>query len=296
VPDSIHLKYLAVSPNDLHWGLAVNSVGFQDVKAGESYPPQEHPSRYLFTKERGRVLDEYQLLYITRGRGTFRCASHMQPVSLREGSMFLLFPDEWHSYSPLPETGWKEYWIGFNGSQMQSWAGNGFFSRTEPVWDIGLQNDVVELYMEAIRIADSQQSGFQQRLGGVVGHLLSLAWFHDRNTSFSESAQRINRAKIIIAEQYRTISPEEVAAQVYMGYSNFRKVFKDYTGFSPARYIQMVRLNKVKEVLTNSDLPVHRIAIDAGYDNQDYFFTLFRRLTGMTPLEYRAFTQGQGIR
>ena len=30
-----------------------------------------------------------------------------------------------------------------------------------------------------------------------------------------------------------------------------------------------------------------------GYENEDYFFTAFRRLTGMTPVEYRKFTQGK---
>jgi YesN/AraC family two-component response regulator len=30
-----------------------------------------------------------------------------------------------------------------------------------------------------------------------------------------------------------------------------------------------------------------------GYENEDYFFTAFRRINGMTPAEYRAFTQGK---
>ena len=87
--------------------------------------------------------------------------------------------------------------------------------------------------------------------------------------------------------------PEEVARQLCMGYSNFRRIFKEYTGLSPAKYIQQVRMGKVKEALTNSIRPVKEIAFEMGYENQDYFFTAFRRLTGMTPQEYRAFTQGK---
>ena len=79
----------------------------------------------------------------------------------------------------------------------------------------------------------------------------------------------MNRAKIIIGENYRSIGPEEVARRLCLGYSNFRRIFKEYTGLSQAKYIQQVRMGKVK------------------------FFTAFRRLTGMTPLEYRAFTQGK---
>ena len=291
--DAIHLKYLVAGPNDLLWGTAVNSVGFQEVGPGEPYPPSNHPSRYLFSEKRGRVLDEYQLLYITQGQGTFRSATQSHPVQVRQGSFFLLFPGEWHTYRPDPETGWKEYWIGFKGGQMNSWVRNGLFSLNRPVWHAGLQSDIVDLYEEAIRTATQQMSGFQQRLGGLVAHLLSLAWFYGRNEAFSEVADQINRAKILISEQFRTITPEDVAQQLCMGYSNFRRIFKEYTGFSPAKYIQEVKMGKVKEALTNSTRPVKQVAYEMGYENEDYFFTAFRRLTGMTPVEYRKFTQGK---
>lgn len=290
--DALHLKYLAIGPNDLLWGLAVNSVGFQEVGPGEAYPPSNHPSRYLFTVERGRVLDEYQLIYVTRGEGRFRSASLPHPLPVRQGSLFLLFPGEWHSYRPAEETGWKEYWIGFKGPQMDSWMKGGFFAKDRPIWNVGLRSDIVALYQDAIDTALSQQSGFQQRLSGVVAHLVSLAWFYGRNEALSEVAGQMNRALILIAEQFRTVTPEDLSRQLCMGYSNFRRVFKEYTGQSPAQYIRQVRLSRVKEALTNTSRPIRELAFEMGFENEDYFFTSFRRLTGMTPREYRAFTRG----
>ena len=291
--DALHLKYLAAAPADLQWGTAINSVGFQEVGPGEPYPPGDHPSRYLFSEERGRVLDEYQLLYITKGQGVFRSASLPHPVPVSQGTLFLLFPGEWHSYRPDPETGWKEYWIGFKGSQMDTWVANGFFSPKDPVWHVGLKSDIVALYNDAIETASRQESGFQQRLGGLVNHLMALARFYNRNEAFSEVADQINRAKILISDQFRTITPESLADQLYMGYSNFRRIFKEYTGFSPAKYIQEVRMNQVKEALTNTNQAVKQIAYEMGYENDDYFFTAFKRTTGMTPMEYRELTQGK---
>ena len=291
--DALHLKYLVAAPADLLWGTAINSVGFQEVGPGEPYPPSNHPSRYLFSEERGRVLEEYQLLYITKGQGSFRSQSLPHPVRVKAGTLFLLFPGEWHSYKPDPQTGWKEYWIGFKGSQMDSWVNNGFFSPRNPVWHVGLKSDIVALYNDAIETASKQESGFQQRLGGLVSHLMSLARFYNRNEAFSEVADQINRAKILISDQFRTITPESLANQLYMGYSNFRRIFKEYTGFAPAKYIQEVRMNRVKEALTNTTLTVKQIAFDMGYENEDYFFTAFRRLTGMTPAQYREMTQGK---
>ncbi len=293
--EDIHLKYLAINQNDLLWGLAVNSVGTQAIAPGAHYPPTGHPARYLFTEQKGRVLHEYQLLYITEGQGWFNSASLPRRVRLSRGSIFLLFPGEWHTYAPDPETGWQEYWIGFNGAVIDSWTEKGFFTRENPVVQIGLRNDIVHLYNEAIQVAGDQKSGFQQRLLGVVTHLLGLAVFYGREEAFSEVNEQINRAKIIIDSDFRTIRPEELADRLCMGYSNFRKVFKEYTGFSPARYILEVRMTHVKEVLTNSMQPIKQIAYDMGFDNYDYFFTAFRRMTGMTPGAYRDMTQGKKL-
>ena len=52
-------------------------------------------------------------------------------------------------------------------------------------------------------------------------------------------------------------------------------------------------MSRVKEALTNSSLAVKQIAYEMGYENEDYFFTAFKRTIGMTPMEYREMTQGK---
>ena len=53
-------KYLIINNEDYAWGLAINSVGHQSIAENEVYPPQIHPTRYLFNAQTGRTLDEYQ--------------------------------------------------------------------------------------------------------------------------------------------------------------------------------------------------------------------------------------------
>ena len=293
---SVHLKYLAVNPVDLKWGLAVNSVGVQEIPPGGDYPPRNHPSRYVFSVQNGRILNEYQLLYITEGRGKFFCSSlgRNKAVQIERGMMFLLFPGEWHSYFPDRQTGWKEYWIGFNGSFVDNLIQHGFFSRESPVFSVRIREDIVNLYNMAIDASVAQESGFQQVLAGIVDRLLSLAYFYDRNSQFQESdaANKIGQAKVMIYDSFTTITPEEIASKLCLSYSSFRKTFKEYTGFSPARFINEVRMSKAKELLTNTSMSIKEIAYNVGYNNHDYFFTAFRHTTGQTPAEYRAMTQG----
>ena len=68
-------KYLIVNERDKRFGLSVTTVGFQAIRAGSVYPPRNHPDAYYFTAQKGRVLHEYQLVYITKGRSLYRRSS-----------------------------------------------------------------------------------------------------------------------------------------------------------------------------------------------------------------------------
>ena len=154
-------KYLTINPFDQSWGLAINSVGRQNIAESEVYPPQEHPTRYLFDTSKGRILNEYQLLYITKGRGRFS-SENGGMHQIKEGHIFLLFPGERHTYRPDESTGWNEYWIGFNGAIMDEWVRNGFFSKESPVFNIGINEEIISMYKKAIMIADAQEANYQQ--------------------------------------------------------------------------------------------------------------------------------------
>lgn len=295
--DAIHLKYLIVNEHDLLWGMTVDSVGFQHIAPLDPYPPKNHPTSYLFSTDKGRVLDKYQLLYICRGKGSFVSATtKRQPVE--EGNMFLVFPGEWHNYMPDKRAGWDEYWIGFNGINIDNRVEQGFFSKQKPVFNVGMNNEIVALYNQAITIAIEQKAGFQQMLAGIVNHLLGLAYSLDKNLVLEDLQviNQMNKAKIIMSENlYTGIKTEVVAERINMSYSWFRRVFKEYTGFAPAQYLQELRIQKSKEILTNTTLSVKEIAVKLGYENPEYFFTAFRKKTGMTPVEYRNFTQGKKV-
>ena len=292
--NSINLKYLIAHENDLLWGLTISTVGCQNIASQMYYPPQNHPKRYVFSTEKGRTLDEYQLIYITRGRGTFYSKS-CKEQEIKEGFMFLLFPGEWHSYQPDKNTGWEEYWIGFKGVNIDNRVNNGFFGKERPIFRVGVLDEFIQLYKQAIHAASVQAAGFQQILAGIVNHLLGAAYSLDKNASFEEpnATLLINKAKIIIREHVlKDIRPEEVASQLNMSYSWLRKTFKEYTGFAPAQYIQELKVQKAKEMLTNTNLSSKEIAFMISFENPEYFSVVFKKRTGMTPMQYRNFTQG----
>lgn len=65
------------------------------------------------------------------------------------------------------------------------------------------------------------------------------------------------------------------------------KIFKKETGISFKNYIIQKRIEAAKELLQNTDLPINTIADNVGYGNYSYFSRLFKKVTNMTPIEYR---------
>lgn len=284
------LKYIAQNERDEQWGLTVCSVGYQNVKPEEEYPPLNHNKEYLFRPENGRVLTEYQLLYIIEGEGVLTTAkggSHR----IRPGDMFLLFPGEWHTYHPLPSVGWKEYWIGFNGANVDSRVKSGFFSVASPLYEVGYNETIVELYNEAIRVAKRQEPYFQQLLAGIVNHLLGLMFMtcsSNRIQPDSECRHMVEMAKSYLQDSVETdISMPDVAAYLNVSYAVFRHSFKKYTGQSPARYFNNLKLHRAKEMLRGTTASIKEIAYTLHFDSPEYFASTFRKKTGMSPSEFR---------
>lgn len=86
-------KYLTVSPRDEAWQIYCTDAGYTGIPPGIPYPPRaaDHPPEYSRNWERGRILHEYQLIYITRGKGLFKTEKEKQ-FTITEGTAFMLFP------------------------------------------------------------------------------------------------------------------------------------------------------------------------------------------------------------
>ena len=283
------IKYIAQNERDEQWGLTICSVGYQKVGSNEAYPPKKHNQEYLFRPENGRILSEYQLLYIVEGEGVL-CTRHSGRHVIKSGDMFLLFPGEWHTYQPSSD-GWKEYWIGFQGANIDLRVQNGFFSKEKPIYSIGYNETVVELYLEAIRTATRQEPYFQQLLAGIVNHLLGLMFMtcsSNRLQSGSESLKIIDKARAYLQESVESdITMPEVAEYLNMSYTTFRHMFKKHTGISPAQYFTNLKLHRAKDMLRGTTASIKEIAYILHFESPEYFATTFRKKTGMSPSEFR---------
>ena len=283
-------KYLVVNPRDVQWGLTVNTVGYEEIGVADTYPTRGHADGYYFDIDKGRVLNEYQLLYITEGEGIFNSA-HAKDIPLKAGDLFLLFPGEWHTYHPTGKNGWKSYWIGFKGKNVDDRVKAGFLSVDKPIYHVGFSADIIRLYEEAYKRAQEEAPYLQQILAGIVNHLVGLMYALERSMELSKDHTRvdmINLARLRIRESLEVdLTIQQVAEELGVSYSNFRKLFKEFTGISPALYQQDLRLQRAKELLATTTLSIKEIAYRLRFESPDYFSSKFKIKTGKKPSEFR---------
>lgn len=80
---------------------------------------------------------------------------------------------------------------------------------------------------------------------------------------------------------------ERIADQFSMNPKYLSRLFKEKTGINMTEYINMVRITKAKELLTDTDLNIIHIGEEVGFENRTTFFRVFKKMEGVSPNEYR---------
>ena len=284
-------KYMLASERDQLWGLTVTTIGYEEIGKDDPYPTRGHADGYYFELDKGRILPEYQLLYIIEGQGIFHSAT-VPEARLKAGDFFLLFPGEWHSYHPTGPTGWKKYWIGFKGDNIDRRVRAGFLAPTKPIYHVGYSSEIELLYKQAFEAAKREEAYSQQLMAGIVNHLIGMMYSLERNIELKSRNQNhvnmISRARMRIRESLESsLTIQQVAEEMGVSYSNFRKLFKEHTGLSPATYQQDLRLQRAKELLSTTSLSIKEIAYRLNFDSPDYFSAKFKSKTGRKPSDLR---------
>ena len=112
-----------------------------------------------------------------------------------------------------------------------------------------------------------------------------------------EESLRVKNGKakelVLIAKQYmddnfeRGITVAEAAQYVFLSQGYFTRAFRDELSISPMNYLMQKRIDKACELLENNEIKVSSIAVQSGFSSPQRFNVAFRKLMGMTPMEYR---------
>ncbi|TNJ55054.1 helix-turn-helix domain-containing protein [Paenibacillus hemerocallicola] len=103
------------------------------------------------------------------------------------------------------------------------------------------------------------------------------------------SEKAIDYLKLTMREPF---SAKHMERELHFDYDYISRCFKKYTGMTPAKYVQHLRIEEAKALLHRTDLPLADIGERIGIRDVNYFVRLFKELTGTTPIRYRVSGRG----
>jgi AraC-like DNA-binding protein len=278
------------------WGCVTTSTGYAAVPPGCPYPPHRHPMDHHFTWSKGRVLQAYQIIFISEGAGVFE-SEHGIHQRIEGGTVLLLFPGVWHRYLPDINTGWVEHWMECRGAAFDEAARQGIIRPERAVLHTGLAPDLVQCFDRCHTLAQRGALANQDVLSTLGLHLLSVLGRLQREERGFERAidEVVERAHALIALRCQEpLDLNKLSTELGVSYSHLRHAFKARLGISPKQCYLQVRLQKAQDLLVNTGKSVKEIAEILGFESAFHLSKQFKERTGNAPSTWR--DQSQSLR
>lgn len=290
--------YDDVSPKA--WENLVNSTGFLPVivKTIERF----HDTSYFMEPNRHEF---FEMLYVKKGQAVFEISG--QPVNIGPNDIVIIKPNQPHKLSIKSESGCEFIVLSFGFVSQK----NSEFSEV-PLEDflnfvnskengafialkVSQKNEIITLLNRILKEMVNNEIGsdFLNRLMVLelfvfISRALKMEWENSIKFKSPKLKELIQISVNFINNNYeRDISLGDIARFVFLSPSYFTRAFKDEMGLSPINYLLKVRVERAKELLGETDTKISNIALSVGFSNQQRFNEIFKKYSGITPLQYR---------
>lgn len=235
----------------------------------------------------------HELILCLRGKGWVRVAGRRHEVL--PGRLVWVNCHHAHAYGSVADDPWELYWLRAEGRSLDRIA-QMLQVRNEPVLD-GIDCRKITPYFERLFAAmQSTKPGDAAACDATVAEIIAVA-FEARPSLLDAAAPALPPAVVKALEQMRLYyhKPTRVAvlaAMSGMSESHFSRMFKAAMGTSPIDWLRRERINQAKRRLVESDDAIKEVAQQVGYSDQFFFSKDFKKMTSLTPTQFRQ-TEGK---
>jgi YesN/AraC family two-component response regulator len=149
-----------------------------------------------------------------------------------------------------------------------------------------LQNSVDEFY--------KKHENYKQLVSGRIHELLVKVCREFVATNAVNNQTRYSRASVkaqsmlgyINREYHKKITARDIEELFESNYDYLNRIFHKMTGYTVFNYLNVVRINKAKEIIGTTHMKFSEVGYLVGIEDPYYFSKLFKKLTGMTPTQY----------
>lgn len=236
------------------------------------------------TNRKLRILGQYAAVYIEQGFGEYIGASG-ERKSLGPGDVVICFPEVASTYFSTQH--WKTYWVVWNGTFAQHLEKAGYVRSADPILRDGV-GSVKEAYQLLLSLMTKEDlASVLERKIVLLRMIHGLFRYNHQQCPQISSCEKIKRAIEFLTQNYvRSINIDELAETFTMSPTNFRRMFKKYSGKTPKELIKTLRISKAKELLSHGHA-VKTVATEVGYEDVFYFMKIFKQSTSLTASQFR---------
>lgn len=237
-----------------------------------------------------KILDNYKIVLVIKGKG--RLELEGKAFEIKSGDLFVLFPGVKHFYCADPDDPWELLWVSFNGKACASIMDSIIFSREHPIIHGVSSNMIIQLLTNIIFDLENESSDYALKATGFLyiffSELIPYTKTLNEQRTIKTKDESIKRALAYIDVNYhQEIDVETLAHYVNFSRSHFSRLFKKEVKLSIPEYLNIVRIQKAKTLLTGTDLSVNEVAKSVGFKDQFYFSKIFKEIEGQSPSFYK---------
>lgn len=248
------------------------------------YPKAKH--HYC---RRPHGIDQNIIIYCVEGSGNSQVGNIH--YSINAGDFIIIPFDTPHVYAASHDKAWTIYWLHFKGKTSNAVAAFLVKKLSGFKGSIGNNLKREELFEE---IYANLEKGYSTEnilyANMCLWHLMASFQFDDK---FDKRDPGKNNDPVGIAIDFlqqnisNSLTIAAIARHVNLSVSHFAAIFHAKTGFSPIEYFNHLKIQKACKYIQFTDDRMKEISNNIGISDCYYFSRLFKKLMGMSPLEYR---------
>lgn len=238
---------------------------------------------------RRQNLRSFLLFVVLSGSGRVTIGAFSRPIAA--GDCVWIDCSGRYSHESSADDPWSLFWVHYDGpdaaSSYRNYKEQGLPAVFRPRSLLPFTDTLSRLYQ-------------LQREKSSLMELLSNKYITDLVTAcYSEAAAAAGNGSSGLAEKLRAvhdyleehyaerISLEQLSSLFYISRFHLSREFRAHYGAPLSGELTSIRLSHAKALLRFSDSPVSQVAAECGFQDAGYFIRVFRRVEGMTPLQYR---------
>lgn len=258
--------------------------GFWLVRAGRNVAK---PHYHVGPKQ----IDSFGFHFILSGR--IRLIGDNEEIELESNDLFCLFPNVSYEYQSCSDEALRMIWLTMEGPQMRELMKMLGLTVLKP-YRIAVMDDTIRQILQEVEHViwdDGQKKQRKLSLMSTVYRLMEQLESDDDDKAFltaKTSEDWVNKAVRFLQMHYtESLRIESVASMFGVHRSYFSHIFTQKVGTSPQQYLQQLRLDRAKQLLSDHTLQIGEIALSIGYPDLYMFSRAFKKQMGCSPSDYR---------